>query len=121
MKRITLCLFALALLAVPAAAQENVFRPVKTHYVPYTATAQAITDQLGAYTDRVQLVCTTDCYYSMSTSGAATGVTAISASTTQTHFLPANTPVIQKSSPGGRISVVRVTSDGALYVTEMSR
>lgn len=113
MKRIILA--ALLLAAFPALADS--YRPVLNQPMPFDSTSRPITTYNVAQFVRVlRIVCTQSCFIAFGPSGttpfasAATGM-----------FLPANVPEYVDARSNERISVVRDTANGTLYVTEMSK
>jgi len=123
MKRIILAL-ALLVMALPALADDGIFYPTKTQALPYDATAKAVTSAISGYIGVVRLLCTTDCFIAdeasdgVSTTTLADNLVSTNSTTTR---LPANTPEYFGIGTGRHILVIRVTSNGTLYVTEMSK
>ena len=115
----------LSLLAFTARA-EDVYRPILTHQMPYDGTGRAVTDtngylggyNVGDYTQILRLVCSSACFVAFSITGVTPTITA-SASTA--HYLPANVPEYFRTAGRQKIAVIRLTTDGTLYISEMSR
>lgn len=76
----------------------------------YTATAGTISNKVGTETKTVWVLCTTDCYIALGPSPTAT---------TSDTRLPANVLwCLAVSKNLDKVSALRVTADGTLYVTE---
>jgi hypothetical protein len=116
MRKIALIL-AVFLVAFQAKA-EDVFRPISTHWLDFDSVSVATTNPIGNFIQRVRLVCTTACYYSIASSGLA-AVAATRYSTTG--YLPADNPVTFVVSPGSKIAAIKVSSAGRIYITELSK
>ena len=108
---------ALVLFAAwPAEADDpNVFSPTASYSV---TTAVGASDPAGqaiaGFVNTVRLVCTTDCFVSIS-------VTPVVAAATVPVFLPANSPEYFRVSSGQFIVVGASASAGTLYVVELSQ
>ena len=119
-------IFALSMfLAFPVQAQD-IYRPILSHNMPFDATGRAVTDSagyhngynVGAFTQAIRLTCTQSCFVAFS----ATGITpTISATAASAMFLPANVPELFLARGRSRIAVIRLATDGTLYITEMSK
>lgn len=125
MKRLLIAFLALILPAIPAHA-EGLYRPIFGHSMPFDGTGRAVTDSaghlggynIGSFTEIIRLVCSQSCFVAFS----ATGVTpSISATSATAMFLPANVPELFSTRGRARIAVIRLTSDGTLYINEMSK
>ena len=108
------------------AMAEGLFRPILGHSMPFDSTGRAVTDSsgflggynIGAFTEIIRLVCTQSCFVAFS----ATDVTpSISTTSATAMFLPANVPEFFSTRGRARIAVIRLSSDGTLYINEMSK
>ena len=122
---IALALVVFLLFAVPVKAAE--YFPVKTYHNTYTSTAQAVTE--ATISPVVRLTCTTACYYALATTTAnstsASSILAsaqsINATSTTTHYLPADVPVEHNAGRGVFLLIIQVSSSGIFHFTELSR
>lgn len=78
--------------------------------VAYTATAAATTNPVGAQISRVLLWASTDCHVQFGGAPVAT---------TADMFVPANTQMLMSIRRGERVSAIRDSADGTLWVSEM--
>ena len=103
--------------ASPALAEEPVtfFPAGNAQNVTYSSSSKA-SDQIGAYTDVVRMVCSTDCYVAFAVSGQS----AVANDSTGI-FLPANVPEYMRISKSATVYVVRDTSDGTINILEVTR
>lgn len=97
---------------------DGVLRMVSSHWLDYTSTARATTVAFGPQIRLVDLICTTNCYVAVASSGFAQTVTARQVTAM---YLPADTPRRFKVSPNSTVVVIRVTADGLLTVMEMTK
>lgn len=86
-------------------------RPGATQSVAYTGTAGTISNAVGAQTYQVRVWCTSQAYIAFGASPTAT---------TSDIPIPANTPEYFTITPGQKVSAVRDSTSGTLFVTEMS-
>ena len=113
------------LLSFPANAGE-LYRPILGHSFPFDGTGRAVTDpsgfkggyNIGAFTEIIRLVCSQSCFVAFSATDVTPSITATSATAM---FLPANTPELFATRGRGRIAVIRLTTDGTLFINEMSK
>ena len=90
---------------------ETTFRLGNTHKVAYTASA-GNSSKVGKNTTKVRVWCSTDAYIKI-----GDGVTA----TTNDAPVGASIPECFDISPGERVSAVKISNDGNLHVTELSK
>lgn len=85
-------------------------RPGVAQEVPIGPDSQASVG-FGAATTVVRLVATSHCRFTLGNAPAATA---------SSHYLPAGIPEYFRVVPGEKLAVLRVASDGVLYITEMA-
>ena len=76
--------------------------------VAYTGTA-GTTAEMGAQTYAVSITVTTAAFVALDKTA-----------TTADHFLPANTPLVVQCQPGQTVSAIQLSSNGSLYITELT-
>ena len=113
MKWFTAPLGLLFCLLSGAALAQDVYRPSTVQAVTVASSSTPADAVLGSQTFIVRLVSTV-------TAHVAIGVSPQTA-TTSNMYLPPNVPELFVVSPGQHIAVIRVSSDGTLNVTEMTR
>ncbi len=119
--RLKYLFIAAVLLAVswaPSAKADDVLRNLTTHWLDYSSTAVATTNAFGPYVRTVDIVCTTNCYFAIALSGQALNAAARQSTA---DYLPADIPRRFRVSPNSKVVVIRVTADGRLNVTELSK
>jgi len=92
---------------------EGIFSPGLTQAVSYTATAGVTSDPVTDGVSVVRLMSTTDCFIAVGASPTADSSGMYIAATVETFIRVRNDGT-------DKISGVRVSSDGTLYVTEMN-
>ncbi len=90
---------------------ETHYRPGTTQTVSYTGTAGTISNAVGDQTRTVRIRCTTGAFVAFGGSPTAT---------TSDMPVEANVPEYFRISPGEKVSAIRESADGDLYVTEMT-
>lgn len=88
------------------------YRPDVTQTVAYTASAVATTNAFGAQINVVRVVSTTDCFIEFLKTPVAT---------TSDTFLPALSVEYFTVTQGQKLSAIRSSSDGSIFVTEMTQ
>lgn len=81
-----------------------------TQNVAYTASAGTISNAVGAQTYKVRVVATTAAFITIGNSPTAT---------TSDTYMPAGIPEYFTITPGQKVSAIRASADGTLYVTEI--
>ena len=66
----------------------------------------------------VRVLCTTACFVHFSISG--TTAVAIASGATRSHYVPADEDKLFKVPSGGSMAVIRLSSDGDVYVQEIN-
>lgn len=93
---------------------ETVFQPIGVETVASSATAVS-SAAFPDGTEAVRLVATQNAY-------ARFGSSSLPASSSTTgSYLPANIPEYFKASPGQKVSVIRDSADGSLFITYLAR
>lgn len=114
---VSAALFAALFLAVPAQAAD-VYKPRASVVFPFGGVAQAMTNDLGSFTQVVRLLCTSACFVAIGSTAADAVVTATG---TTSYYLPANAAEYFRVNPGANIAVIQASSSGTLYITEMTQ
>lgn len=122
MKRFLLTFALLALVAAPVRAAE-IYRLGQTHVMAYSSSSRTITDAFNEFTSAVRITCSTACFWASAATGQQLGAVALSATSegATSHYLPADVPVDVLIDGNGKIAVIRVSGDGTIYITEMSK
>tara|TARA_Y100000310_G_scaffold293683_1_gene323461 strand:- start:6532 stop:6909 length:378 start_codon:yes stop_codon:yes gene_type:complete len=99
---------------------QTVFKPITdTMNLAYGSASVQATSAFTSQTRWARLVCTTACFVQLGPGG--TSPIAFSTGVTTSMFLPANVPATIKVDRGGAISVIRLSSDGTLYIQELGQ
>ena len=85
-------------------------RPGTAQVVPIGSSSR-LSAAFVAATTVVRLVSTAHCFLAFGSSPEATAAD---------HYLPAGVPEYFRVAPGERIAAIRVSADGALYLSEMA-
>jgi hypothetical protein len=81
-----------------------------TQAASFTGTAAAISNAVGQQTRRVLVYATQDCHIQFASTPVAT---------TADCFLPASVSMFLSIRPGEKVSAIRASVDGTIYVSEM--
>jgi hypothetical protein len=115
---------ALAAFSFPAMSQtlpgSTILKPISGSYrMPYDATSRRITSAFTSEAEVVRVVCTTACFVQAGISGSTP--VALAGGVTSSTYIPADKAEYIQVPRGGRMSVIRLSSDGVLYVQEFGR
>lgn len=88
-------------------------RPSTSQSVAYTATAGVISNAFGAHTKLVRVILTTAGYIKFDHQSNL-------AATTSDLYMSAGIPEYFSVNPGEKVSAIRESASGTLYVTEMT-
>lgn len=115
MNKILAITFAALIAASPASAQgfPESFRALTGHAVSVTTGSTETATPLTQGTLAVRLVSTVAAFVRVGF-GSQTA-------TTDDIYLPADTPLVLDAGQGENVAVIRLSSDGTLYVTEMTK
>jgi hypothetical protein len=119
MKKLHAAALALMLLAPSLALAADEYYPVKTQVTTYSSVSTAITEGSAAQVDVLRIVCTTACYVALAATGYEDLVAVAGGATSV--YLPANLPEYFRIGSSTSVVAIRVSTDGSLIVTEMSK
>ena len=108
---------ALFLTEAKAQRYENVYRAVTGIVTDYSSTSVTITTGIETQIRLLRMTCTTACLIHVGSSAE----TATIGNDSTSNLLPANTPTLFRVNPGAFVTVIRLSSDGTLYITQLTR
>lgn len=122
-KRLALAALVAAF-SFPAMAQQlpgsTILKPISGSYrMPFDSTSRRITGAFTSEAEVVRVVCTTACLVQTGVSGSTPVALATGVSTST--YIPADRPEYIQVPRGGRMAVIRLTSDGVLFAQEFGR
>ncbi len=118
--RILIFLTALFVLAFPAGAAEEpvIYRAASSYSITSSTTSKATTDAIGPFIRVVRVHPTEDAFILFGISSSSRPLVATAATSI---FLPADKTEYFWTSPGRYIAVIRDSTDGIVYISEMDR